>query len=310
MPELGKAEELKLSSVFAGEASEFTPWLSNNLSNLASKLGFELQPEDTEVRIGSFRLDISAKTSDGRVVVIENQFGRTDPTHLGQLLTYAGGLNAKVIIWIAEHIRDEHRAAIDWLNNNADDADFFAVEARAVKIDDSLPALFWDIVASPNTWTRAGGGIKPNTDLGPGPMLKKEYWTSLNSMIEEQDIKLTRFKPDGNNWQGSSIGNSDFFLNTTINSQDEWIRVEIYLGGPNSREWFERLEEKKSEIENKLGFELNWDPLEGKQSCRINIVIDADPTDRDDWTRQHEWIIEKRQEFEAAFRPLVKSVTS
>ena len=310
MPDMGTPEQLKLSSVFDGEAADFTPWLSKNLDNLANKLGIELNSDDTEVNVGTFRVDITARTSDGRIVIIENQFERTDHTHLGQLLTYAGGLNADIIIWIAERFRPEHRAAIDWLNDNAADADFFAVEARAVRIDDSLPALFWDIVASPNDWRRGGGGTIKTDKLGPGPKLRLEYWTALNQMIEEKDARLTRFKPDTNSWQGGSIGTSYFDLNTVLNSKDKWIRVEIYLGGDKSNEWFNKLQERKSEIEEQLGYGLKWDPMESKLACRISIPTDADPTNQEDWPRQHEWIIQKRLEFEKVFRPLVRSVVS
>lgn len=308
MPELGKPETLKLSDVFNGEAADFTPWLSRNLDNLAEKLGFELNPEDTEVSVGAFRVDISARTSDGRIVIIENQFERTDHTHLGQLLTYAGGLNAKIIIWIAEGFRPEHRAAIDWLNDNAADADFFAIEARAVRIDDSLPAMFWDPVASPNDWTRGSSSRVQTRELGPGPKLRFEYWTALNKAIEEADARLTKFRPDANGWQGGSIGTTNFGLNTALNSVDKSIRVEIYLGSNKSGERFQILEQRRVEIEGQLGYELNWDPLESKQSCRISISMEADPTSQEDWPRQHEWIIQKRLEFERVFRPLVALV--
>ena len=309
MPDMGTPEQLKLSSVFDGEAADFTPWLSKNLDNLANKLGIELNSDDTEVNVGTFRVDITARTSDGRIVIIENQFERTDHTHLGQLLTYAGGLNADIIIWIAERFRPEHRAAIDWLNDHAAGADFFAVEARAVRIDNSLPALFWDIVASPNDWTRVGGPIKTDK-LGPVPKLRFEYWTALNQMIEEKDARLTRFKPDTTMWQSGSIGTGDFLLNTSLNSKDKWIRVEIYLDGDKSNEWFNKLQEQKSEIEEKLGYGLKWEPLESRRACRISIPKDADPTNQEDWPRQHEWIIQKRLEFERVFRPLVRSVVS
>jgi len=312
MPELGNVSDLKLSAVFAGEASEFTPWLHGNLAHLATKLGFELEPDDTEVSVGSFKLDIRARASDGRLVVIENQFERTDHTHFGQLLTYAAGLDAEIVIWISEKVRDEHRAAIDWLNDKAEGADFFAVEARVAKIDDSLPAIFWDVVSSPNTWTRAGGPAKSISisSLTPGEQIHRSYWEALNSLIDETGSSLTKFKPDGNSFQGGSIGRTDFGRYTTTNSQSKWVRVEIYIDGPLATERFEFLQSHREKIEEELGYELHWDPLETKRACRISHVLGADPRDQEDWDRQHRWIIKRRTEFERVFRPYAKELPS
>ena len=71
--------------------------------------------------MGSFSADILCRRLDGGSdeeswVVIENQYGRTNHDHLGKLLTYAAGLKARTVVWIAEEFRDEHRAALDLLN--------------------------------------------------------------------------------------------------------------------------------------------------------------------------------------------------
>ncbi len=308
MKKLGKAHELPLATVFDGEAREFTPWLSENLERLATELGFELQTDEIEVSVGAFKADIRAKTTDDKSVVIENQFNATDHSHLGQLLTYASGLNAEVVIWVAERVREEHRAAIDWLNDKAADADFFAVEARAVKIDDSLPAIFWDVVSSPNTWTRTSKKAREAGELGSMDRLRVNYWAALNDLIEEKNAKLTRYKPAKESWQGGSIGKGDIWLNTSISVRDNWVRVEIYLGGEKAQVFYDYFREQRTEIESSLGYALNWDPLKGKKACRISVKTDAAPSDGEDWQRQHEWIVEKRLDFERVFRPLVRKI--
>lgn len=304
MKELGKPEQLPLNAVFTGEAKEFTPWLSDNLDRLASVLGFELEPDETEVSVGAFKADIKARTTDGKSVVIENQFHTTDHTHLGQLLTYASGLQADIVIWIAERIREEHRSAIDWLNDKAEDADFFAVEARVLTIDGSRPAILWDVISSPNTWTRVSKKTAPSGDLSPVHRLRIEYWTALNQLIDDRGENLTRYKPDKMSWQGGTIGASDFWLNSVIGTRGRYVRVEIYLGGPDARARFNELYNQRDAIEKKLKEKLDWDPLEGKKACRISTTLKADPAERDDWSRQHAWIIDNRKAFEQVFRPL------
>ena len=304
----GTASAIPLSDVFDGEATEFTPWLSQNLDRLTKELGFELEPDDTEVSVGAFRVDLVARTTDGRTVIIENQFNRTDHSHLGQLLTYAAGLQADIVIWICEQVREEHRAVIDWLNNKAKDADFFAVEAKAIRIDDGRPALLWNVIASPNEWTRGPRPIRNVGPLSPREELSVEYWSTLNREIDERGARLTRYKPHRSNWQGGTIGASNGWLNSAMGTRDKWIRVEVYLDGRVAEAWFDKISERKEEIEADLGCELDWDRAENHQYSRISTTLAADPEEKEEWPQQHRWIIEKRLEFEKTFRPIVKSL--
>lgn len=116
---LGRLHRVDLRTVWTNEATSFTPWLSQpeNLALLGEAIGCELSLEGQEQNVGPFRADLLCKdASSDRWVLIENQIERTDHGHLGQLLTYAAGLQAVTIIWIAARFTDEHRAALDWLN--------------------------------------------------------------------------------------------------------------------------------------------------------------------------------------------------
>ena len=125
------------------------------------KLG-PLVVDGTEIAVGDFYIDILAKDATGSVVIVENQFGRTDHLHLGQIMTYVAGQVGPIsVVWIAEKFREEHRAAIDWLNaNTIENMSFFAAELEALKIGDSLPAPWFNVVAKPNNWSR---GVKQAT---------------------------------------------------------------------------------------------------------------------------------------------------
>jgi hypothetical protein len=119
MVELGKLERVDLRDIWTSEASDFTPWLARerNLEILGDTLGIELELEAQEKAVGPFRADILCKDiATDSWVLIENQLERTDHTHLGQLLTYASGLEAVTIVWIAARFTEEHRSTLDWLN--------------------------------------------------------------------------------------------------------------------------------------------------------------------------------------------------
>lgn len=71
-------------------------------------------------------------------MIVENQFLVSNHNHLGQLLAYAAGTEADVVVWIAESFTDEHLAALEWMNAAmSEGAGFFAITLKAVKIGSS-----------------------------------------------------------------------------------------------------------------------------------------------------------------------------
>lgn len=151
-------EEVDLRSVFATEHRAFTPWLGRpeNLARPARSLGIEIELEATEANSGTFRTDILARNlADGTMVVIENQFGRSDHDHFGKTMTSLAGHDAKTVVWIAEAFADEHRAALTWLNNNTpEDVGFYGVIPRVMRIAGSPPGLRIEAVIAPNTFVK------------------------------------------------------------------------------------------------------------------------------------------------------------
>ena len=155
-PDLGiiKRED-DLRRVWPNEAADFTPWLAENIGRLGEALGMDLEVDAQEASVGSYALDILAHDGNGRRVVIENQLEDTDHRHLGQLLTYAAGFDANVIVWIARNFQDEHREALDLLNRRTgEDTEFFGIEVELWRIDDSRPAVNFKLVATPNDWRK------------------------------------------------------------------------------------------------------------------------------------------------------------
>ncbi len=116
---LAQLQKVDLREVWKSEPGDFRPWLADpgGLKLLGDTIGVDLELEAQEKDVGSFRADILCKNiADNTWVLIENQLETTDHTHLGQFLTYAAGLDAVIIIWIAKRFTDEHRATLDWLN--------------------------------------------------------------------------------------------------------------------------------------------------------------------------------------------------
>ena len=278
---------------------------------LAHTLGMDLQLEAQETNVGPFRADILCKnTAGGAWVLIENQLERTDHTHLGQLLTYAAGLHAVTVIWIAERFTDEHRATLDWLNEITNDTfEFFGLEVELWRIGDSLAAPKFNVVSKPNDWSRSVGEIARdnNRNLTPTRSLQLAFWSALRKRLEETDSPIHVRKPRAQNWMGFSIGRAGFTLGGWLNSRDKWIAVYLDIYPPHVTPYFRLLEQQRKEIEQELG-KLEWRPLPGQKSSMIRLRENADLVQEEDWPNQLDWMVSMLERFDQTFRSRVKSL--
>src|SRR3954467_5450735 len=116
--QLQRVERVDARLVWTHEALDFTPWLEQHIDELAERIGVELEITAREARVGPFSADLLGRdVTTGAAMLIENQLNATDHGHLGQIITYAAGLDTRVMVWISTEIREEHRQAIDWLND-------------------------------------------------------------------------------------------------------------------------------------------------------------------------------------------------
>lgn len=154
--EFGNLESVELRRGWPDEAGDFTPWLAKNLDRLSNAIGISLELVNQEVSVEGFRADILAHSpADDCLVLVENQLEASDHTHLGQILTYLTGLDAKIVIWVAREFRQPHLSAIHWLNDHVGEPyAFFAVKVRLVRIEKSPLAPIFDVLASPSEWDR------------------------------------------------------------------------------------------------------------------------------------------------------------
>ena len=309
--ELGRLTKVPLRKFWEHEEDDFTPWLAReeNISLLSETIRMELEVEGTEINVGPFEADILCRdTVTDKQIVIENQLEPTDHKHLGQLLTYAPGLNAVTAIWIAEHFRDEHRAALDWLNQiTPEDFSFFGLEIELWRIGDSPMAPKFNVVSHPNSWQKTVARISRG-ELSTTNQLYLEYWTKLRNLLEQPDGVINPREPRTANWLGVSIGRSKFLLAASASVRDRWICVSLTLRGPDAKPHFHLLGREKADIEEDIGDKLEWDEKDDWERSEISLSFpeEIDLEDRGDWDRQHEWLCDKLEVFHKVFSPRVK----
>jgi hypothetical protein len=312
---LGRLEKVVLRNAWPDERANFTPWLAQeeNLAQLGEAIGLQLEPEAVEKQVGSFAADILAKSMpDGRWVLIENQIEPTDHGHLGQLLTYAAGLDARIIIWIAEVFREEHRAAIDFLNTaTSEEYAFFAVQIELYRIGESDLAPQFSIVAKPNNWSKQAqaGRQVAEGELNDVQKLSLEYWTALIAKAKGRYPSLAARSPYKGNYQRFEPlrgGNPNFALNAVF-PWDKSLRLEVYIDGSLAKQAFNLLLERKGEIEAAFGEPLVWEELPEARASRISFYMPGNEKreNREDWEQQHEWLLKWAPKLAAALRPVL-----
>ena len=314
----GEISKVPLREVWWHEASNFTPLLANNLDKLGDALGIELELTDREANVGDFSLDILAKDlGTTHTVIIENQLTQTDHDHLGKLITYAAGFDAAVVIWISESVREEHRQALDWLNQKTDtDTLFFAVSVEVIKIDDSKPACTFKLVASPNEWQK-----NKKTRIQNASISEKEerYQIYFQRLIDDLRInyKFTSAKVgQPQNWYSFSSGIKGIYYGANFTASGK-ARAEIYIDVANSEtneSILQSLINKKDFYQSQFAESICWERLDGKRACRIALYKDGSIMDSaqelDDIKKWHiKKLLELKSKFSNALALVVKSHT-
>lgn len=309
--QFGNISNVDLKSIWPGEATAFTPWLSQNINVISDKIGMELELQEVEADAGGFSADIVARDiSTNKIVIIENQFGTTDHKHLGQIITYASVLGASTVIWIAESLRSEHKAAIDFLNQNLKDTlKFFALEVSLIKIDNSNPAYIFSVVSQPLDHTTASA----KTVIDSSETMEK-YRTYFQALIDElRNVhKFTNAKVgQPQSWYTFASEKSKLYKYAASFAMGDRIRAEIYIDSgvkEQNESLFDFLYQKKEQIEASFGSSLKWERLDTKRACRIAIYRDGS-IDEDTETIEgiRKWTIENLLKFKSVFPSIIKT---
>lgn len=276
---LGQLIDVDPREVWENEEKDFTPWVAENVDRLTEAIGIQFTVEQTEKRVGSYELDIFGRVDGSDApVIIENQLGTTDHKHLGQLLTYAAGLDAAVVIWIAANVTDEHRAAIDWLNKSTiDGVSFFLVRPEVVQIDNSKPAVKFVLEASPSEFKRELRNAV-GQDERPSHQFRRKFWGDLLVYLESKGHKWAQGRHASTEpWISSPIGKASARVNVSMAMKSR-MRVEIYCNDKD-KGVFEALQDHKDEIESLFPDEtVSWERLEDAIASRVAVYR---PYDRD-----------------------------
>ena len=274
MAEIGRLIEVDVRELWKHEQYDFSNWLAkeSNIEYLNEILGLTLIEVEKEINVGPYRCDIVATDeTSGLKVIIENQLESTNHDHLGKIITYASGLDAKVIVWIVREAKEEHRAAIEWLNNyTSSEIDFFLIEIHAYKIGDSNPAPKFEVVEKPNDFVKRSKN-KDDGELNTSQTERLIFWTQFNEKILSKGKPFNLRKPTTDHWYDVAIGTSAAKIAIDLVNKENCIILELYIH--SDKKLYDSLFEKKNEIERELDMNFEWDRLDSKKASRIKYYI-------------------------------------
>ena len=302
---LGVMTAVDVKNLWKHEQYDFSNWLAKdeNIEYLNEILGLTLVDVNKEVYVGAYRCDLVAKDeTTGIKVIIENQLEASNHDHLGKIITYASGLDAQVIVWIVTQAREEHRSAIEWLNNNTgNNLNFFLIELHAYTIGDSLPAPKFEVVEKPNGFIK---NSKVYPELSKVESERLEFWMKFNEMIAAKGKPFNIRKPSTKHWYDVNIGRSGVTIAVCLSKKESCVTVELYIN--EDKALFNKLYQQQETIENAIGRKLEWTSAENKKASRILARIPGlNFSDHSNYPRLMEEAIDMVIKMRDVFKPII-----
>jgi hypothetical protein len=296
----GRLSDLIPREAWRDEARDFTPWLATNIDQISEAIGITLELTGTEMPVEGFSADILARnTDDGTAVLIENQLEQTDHTHLGQIMTYLAGLEARTVIWISPKFREPHLAAIRWLNEHtSEDFGFFALRLRVVRIGDSPFAPIFEVEEKPSGWQKQLSKKRREVESGTSEESDRRHAFWLRYLERYPDAANDGVKEIRAWNQYFKLAGGDVQISIFVAQQYAGIYVK---GGWGESKY--RAAELLSVHESSLVQQLGAEVLQGNQHGHyLGERIDLSYLDQANWDAIIDWMEERRIAYIAAIK--------
>jgi len=303
-----KQKRINPRKMWPNEATNFTPWLAENISELGEIIGMELEVVGQEVSVGPYSADILAKdinTED--YVVIENQLEKTNHDHLGKSITYASALGAKTIVWIATDFTEEHKKSLDWLNDNTnEDLAFWGIQLELWQISEDTASMRLNVVSTPSTNVKT---IKNRTNNeSESRNIQLNFWTKFREKLEKTKKIPSLQTPQARYWFDVRIGRSNILLSDFCNTEKSVVGIRLYIRSSVVDVYYPALLARKGEINKALGCEPEWDPNPAAKDKTIALSHQTDLSDPSKVEEALDWLVEQTLIFHRVFSKEVKDI--
>jgi hypothetical protein len=136
------------------------------------------------------------------------------------------------------------------------------------------------------------------------------YWASFGRYLKEKRSSFQVRTPTKDHWKWFAIGRAGFGINATMSTEKRRVGVELSISDDPSKVAFRALLAQKEEIEAEFGESLEWQELPGRKSSRVAVFkLGVDPTQEEQYSDLHRWMLEKMDRFRAVFASRVRALS-
>ena len=307
MTQLGKLQKVDLRSVWKHEATDFSAWLvrPENLEVLAEQLGIEIEPIGTEVPVGRFKIDILAKEPNtNEHIIIENQLEPTNHDHLGKVITYAAGFDARYLVWIVKDVLPEHLKAVEWLNEHLDEEiRCFLIRIEVWKIGESKPAPRFEVISVKNDWVASLKKSTTSSGFSPLKLRQQEFWEQFCAHVRTKDKNINLHKPAPQHWLNFSMGHSIAHISITMNTQKNRFGTELYIS--DNKTLYSYLRDNEDAIKSELGESIDW--FEANVAAGMNLYLPVDDVFNENRKVEYfDWLYSNVLKFKKVLSPYIQ----
>ena len=208
------------------------------------------------------------------------------------------------MIWIVKDAREEHKKAVDWLNEHTDEnIGFFLTKLELWQIEGSNPAPKFQILARPNEWAKTIKGGTSGDSLTDTKLLQLDFWTKFKEYVQKNDTKIRLQTPRPQHWYDVSMGTSEAHITLSVNTRENLLGCEVYI--TRNKNLFNFLKEREEDIEKEIGGKIGWvdAPIASRIKISKEVTSIFDQAEADDY---YDWLYNKTVLFQKVFGRYLK----
>ena len=195
--------------------------------------------------------DLSNEQKDGRIIQLEKELAELEHLQASQ-----DSKSAEL-----EEFTEEHQKSLDWLNDHTtDDLAFYGVVLELMQIDESRPAVRFNVVSRPAELVRQAAIAKASGSLTDAKKLQLEYWTEFRRRLLASKAVPSAQAARPQYWYDIALGKSGIHLSAIASTYNDQVGIKVYIHSTLADAALPQLEAQRDEIEAEVGEKLQWNP--------------------------------------------------